>query len=166
VRYFPYGRRLLALASASGGPLRLYVVPPEGKPYAITPPGTIRNVAISSDGARVALLSAEGKLLVYPIASEAAPTVVSQRETLAPLLWSSDGWLYAQLLGAYSQIPARIVRLQVSTGRLEPWREVGPADPLGVNAITKVMLSEDARTCVFNYRRVLSELFLAYPSAR
>lgn len=167
VRYFPDGRRLLALASAPGQPLRLYVLPPEGKPYAITPPGTIRNAAISSDGTKVALLSAEGKLLIYPTdASDAAATVVARTETLAPLLWTSSGWLYVQLLGAYSQIPARILRLHVSTGRLEPWREVGPMDPLGVNAITKVMLSADARTCVFNYRRVLSELFVAEVSAR
>jgi hypothetical protein len=39
--------------------------------------------------------------------------------------------------------------------------EIDPADPLGVNAITSVMLSRDERTLVFNYRCVLSELFVA-----
>lgn len=166
VRYFPDGRRLLALASAPGQPLRLHVVPADGKPYAITPPGTVRNAALSPDGSRVALLSSEGKLLIHSTASDAAPAVVSRSETLAPLLWTSDGWLYVQLVGAYSQIPARIQRLHVATGRLEPWREAAPADAVGVNAITKVMLSQDARMIVFNYRRVLSELFVADGSAR
>jgi hypothetical protein len=35
-----------------------------------------------------------------------------------------------------------------------------------VNAITKVMVSADARTVVFNYRRALSELFVATPATR
>jgi hypothetical protein len=43
---------------------------------------------------------------------------------------------------------------------------VAPADSLGVNAITKVMVSQDARTVVFNYRRVLSELFVAESARR
>jgi DNA-binding winged helix-turn-helix (wHTH) protein len=161
VRYFPEGRRLLALASAPGQPLRLYVLPTGSQPYPITPPGTVRHAAISADGAKVAILSAEGKLVIYPTdRADAVGTTVARPETLAPLLWTSGGWLYVQLLGAYSQMPAQIGRLHVASGRLEPWREVGPVDPLGVNAITKVMLSADARTCVFNYRRVLSELFV------
>jgi hypothetical protein len=92
--------------------------------------------------------------------------VVPTSEPLAPLLWAEDDWLHVQHVGAYTQIPTRISRLHLPTGRLEPWREIGPVDPLGVNAITKVMLSRDARTLVFNYRRVLSELFVAEPSAR
>jgi hypothetical protein len=43
---------------------------------------------------------------------------------------------------------------------------VAPTDALGVNAITKVMVSRDTRTVVFNYRRVLSELFVAETARR
>ena len=51
-------------------------------------------------------------------------------------------------------------------GRVEPWQEISPTDTLGVNAITKVMISQNAQTLVFNYRRVLSELFVVEPAAR
>jgi len=166
-RYFPDGRRLLALASESGQPLRLYVQPLDGRPFPITPPIVVRNVALSPDGTKVALLSAEGKLVIYPAAeSGSAGEVVPTVEPLAPLLWAPDDWLYVQHIGSYTQIPTRISRLHLPTGRLKPWKEIRPADPLGVNAITKVMLSQDTRTCVFNYRRVLSELFVAEPQAR
>jgi hypothetical protein len=37
---------------------------------------------------------------------------------------------------------------------------------LGVNAITKVMISSNQKTIVFNYRRVLSELFVTEPAGR
>jgi hypothetical protein len=175
-RYFPDGKRLLALANEPRQPLRLFVVPligpPEGgpqrsgqplsgKPFPITPPVVVRNVAIAPAGTRVALLSADGKLAIYPATQQGTADVVPTSEALAPLLWSQEDVLYVQHLGAYTQIPTRISRLHLKTGRLEPWREISPPDSLGVNAITKVMLSQDTRTVVFNYRRVLSELFVA-----
>lgn len=165
-RYFPDGKRLLALANAPGQPLRLFVVPLGGTPFAVTPPLVVRNVAIAPDGARLALLPADGKLTIYPVREHSSGTVVSTTEALAPILWSDEDVLYVQHLGAYTQIPMQISRLHLKTGRLEPWRQVSPPDPLGVNAITKVMLSGDTRSLVFNYRRVLSELFVANISAR
>jgi hypothetical protein len=60
----------------------------------------------------------------------------------------------------------RVSRLHLPTGQLQPWRELRPRDAAGVNAITKVMLSQDARTLIFNYRRVLSELFIVEPASR
>ncbi|MBI1873255.1 MAG: winged helix-turn-helix domain-containing protein [Acidobacteria bacterium] len=165
-RYFPDGRRLLALANEPGRPLRLYVQPPTGKPFPITPPTVVRNAAVSPDGTEVAFLSADGKLVVSPAIEGGAGRILPTPAPLAPLLWARDDRLYVQQLGAYTQIPTRIARFDLSTGHLEPWRDVTPVDSLGVNAITKVMLSEDTRTVVFNYRRVLSELFVAEPAAR
>ena len=166
-RYFPDGKRLLALANEPERPLRLYVQPIDGKPFPITPPIVVRNVAVSPDGARVAVLSARGKLVVYPTAEgRGASREIQTQEPLAPLLWTSDDWLYVQHIGAYTQIPTRVSRLHMPDGRLERWQDLRPTDTLGVNAITKVMISQNARTLVFNYRRVLSELFVIGPAAR
>ena len=171
-RYFPDGQRIITLANEPGRPLRLYVLPLQGKPIPITPPTVVRNLAISPDGNEVAVLSANSTLAIYPVAEGGAARTIPTTEALAPLLWTSapggsgkrDGWLYVQHLGAYTQIPTRISRLHLQSRRLEPWQAIAPSDPLGVNAITKVMLSSDARTLVFNYRRVLSELFVAEPT--
>jgi hypothetical protein len=165
VRYFPDGHRLLGLASEPGHPLRLYVQPLDGKPYPITPPVVARNVAISPDGAEVAVFSANAGLMIYRTGAEGQGRPVKTTGAWAPLLWDDPDWLYVQQIGAYTQIPTKIARLHLPDGRLEPWKEVAPVDALGVNAITKVMLSADARTVVFNYRRVLSELFVAIPAS-
>lgn len=166
-RFFPDGKRLLALASEPNQPLRLYVQPLDGKPFPITQPIVVRNVAISPDGEQVAVLSARGKLVIYPTArGSTGSREVATAQPLAPLLWTAGDWLYVQHIGAYTQIPTRISRLHLPDGRLESWQEVSPTDALGVNAITKVMISENARTLVFNYRRVLSELFEVEPAAR
>ncbi len=165
VRYFPDGRRLLAMANEPGHPLRLYVQPVNGKPYPITPPVVARNVAIAPDGAKVAVFSANIGLTIYSTEAERSGSRVTTTGSWAPLLWADPEWLYVQQIGAYTQIPTRISRLHLADGRIESWKEVSPIDALGVNAITKVMLSGDARTIIFNYRRVLSELFVAIPSS-
>lgn len=167
VRYFPDGRRLLALANEAGRPLRLYVQPlVGGNPFPITPPTVSRNVAISPGGTHVAVLSANGKLSIYAAAPGAAGRHIDTAERLAPLVWPEENVLYVQHLGAYTQIPTRLSHLDVTTGVVHPWQQVEPADKLGVNAITKVMISHDLSTVVFNYRRVLSELFVIEPIAR
>ena len=165
-RYFPDGQHLLALANEPGKPLRLYVQSLEGKPFPITPPTVVRNVAISPDGTRVALMSADRQLLIYSAVAGGKPHLVPTSEPLAPLLWTSGDWLFVQHVGAYTQVPTRISRLNLATGELQLWRELRPRDAVGVNAITKVMLSQDSRTLIFNYRRVLSELFVVEPSSR
>jgi WD40 repeat protein len=167
VRFFPDGRRVLALASASGQPLRLYAMALDsGKAVPLTPPTMTRTAAIAPDGSQVATLTADGKLTIYPTDGSDNGRAVQTEGTLGPLLWTPDDWLYVQHLGAYTQIPTRISRLHLPTGRLELWREVRPADSLGVNAITKVMVAPNADLVAFNYRRALSELFVAQPSSR
>jgi hypothetical protein len=159
-RYFPDGQRLLALANERNGPLRLYVQPLSGKPIPITPPIVVRNVALSPTGDRAAVLSGKGKLAVYQTVGAVAAQEIATPGMLAPLLWTTDDWLYVQHIGAYTQIPTRVSRLHLPDGRLEFVRDLRPSDTLGVNAITKVMISPDAKIIVFNYRRVLSELFV------
>src|SRR5204863_8980070 len=115
---------------------------------------------------RVALMSADRRLLIYPAAAGGEAQLVPTAEPLAPLLWTEGDWLFVQHVGAYTQVPTRISRLNLVSGQLQPWRELRPADPVGVNAITKVMMSRDSSTLIFNYRRVLSELFVVEPSSR
>src|SRR6266851_416292 len=134
-RYFPDGQHLLALANEPGRPLRLYVQSLEGKPFPITPPTVVRNVAISPDGTKVALMSADRKLLIYSAAAGGKGELVPTSEPLAPLLWTDGDWLFVQHVGAYTQVPTRISRLNLATGELQLWRELRPRDAVGVNAI-------------------------------
>lgn len=164
-RFFPDGRRLLVQATEGDGPVRLYVHDTEQRrSVVLTPPGVVRNTAISPDGTRVAVLGADGALRLYPADGQGSATSVTTQERLAPVLWAAGDRLLVQHIGAYTQIPTQLSWLDLTTGRTEPWRTLQPRDPAGVNAITKVMVSANQRTVIFNYRRVLSELFVSEPT--
>src|SRR5262249_55412292 len=65
---FPSGDRLLVLASLPQQALRLYIQEVKtGAVRPLTEPMMVRNAAVSPDGKSVALLTPEGKLLIYPV---------------------------------------------------------------------------------------------------
>jgi WD40 repeat protein len=160
-KYFPDGARLLVLGHWPKDGLRLYVQALQNaKLTPISPEMMVRNAAISPDGAQVAILSADNRLLIYP-ATGGDSREVPVREPLAPLRWSADGrWILAQQLRSYTDLPARIFRVRADTGQTALWNEITPRDPLGVNSVTGVCISRDERSYTYSYRRVLSELYL------
>src|SRR3989441_221209 len=81
-RYSQDGRLLLALANEPGKPLRLYVQPLEGKPFPMTPPTVVRNVAISPDGTKVAVMAAGPPAPLYPPIESGAGRLVSPSRPL------------------------------------------------------------------------------------
>jgi Tol biopolymer transport system component len=161
VKFFPDGRRLLALGSLPKQGLRLYVQSlDDSRLTPISPEMMVRNAAIAPDGARVAILSADNRLLVYPAAG-GDPEQIPAAEPLAPLRWSKDGqWIFVQRLGRPNELPARVFRVRARDGEIELWNEISPADPMGVNSVTGVSIGPDERSYVYSYRRVMSELYL------
>jgi hypothetical protein len=161
-RPFPDGERLLALANLPLERLRLYVeTVATGKAVPLTGPMMVRNASPSEDGRWVALLSPEGRLLLYGT-NGGAPREVAAGDPLAPIRWSTDGeWLFVMHLRASVQASAQVSRLRARTGELVPWKVLMPADTTGVNSITGLTIADDEISYVYSYRRVLSELYLA-----
>jgi hypothetical protein len=131
-----------------------------GGVHPITPEMAVRNVAVSPDGSQVAVLAGNGKLWLYSVAG-GEPRVLAAAEPLAPLHWSTDGvWLFVQHLRDYTELPARISRIHLASGRLEPWKQLTPADQMGVTSVTGVAFALGGASYVYSYRRILSELYL------
>ena len=162
VRFFPDGEYLLALAARPGEPLKLYVRPLRGtKSVPITGPLMVRNVAIAPDGKTVAALTPEGKLALFRVPS-GEPTYLPSDGPLAPIRWSRDGeWLFVQHLRQQNSSTAEVSKVRVATGDMRHWRTIAAADPIGVNSITGIVISDDERSYAYSYRRVLSVLYVA-----
>ena len=161
-RPFPDGSRLLALANLPQQPLRLYIQAVKtGEASPLSGPLMVRNASASADGRAVAVLSPEGKLLLYRTQG-GAPREIPSTEPLAPIRWSKDGqWLYVMHLRANVQSSAQVSRIRLATGKLDAWKELRPADSVGVNSITGLTIADDEVSYVYSYRRVVSDLYCA-----
>ena len=57
-------------------------------------------------------------------------------------------------------MPDKVLKLDVATGRVEPWRDLAPEDPAGVFKIHPVRVAPDGRAWAYTYLRLLSDLYV------
>ena len=162
--WFPDGRWLLILGSEAGRPSRLFVQDVgAGEPRPLTPEGTLVSQGtqpISGDGKLVAAFSSgpDGGWFAYPAQGGERRPIVGL-EALDLIRWSGDG-RHLFVRENWSGLPVRISRLDLSTGRREPWKELKPPDPVGVSGVTSILLTPDGQSYAYNYGRMLSDLYL------
>jgi DNA-binding winged helix-turn-helix (wHTH) protein/WD40 repeat protein len=161
-KFFPDGKTLLAFGSEPGARLRLYRVSMQRgiKPVPISPPTATRNAVVSPDGGHVAVLDSSGKLVIYSTDGSGSARVIPSADPFAPILWPNADVVYVQRQKTFSDIPAVVYRLNPENGRMQEWKRVAPKDSVGVNAITRILISGDQKSYVYSSRRVLSELVL------
>jgi eukaryotic-like serine/threonine-protein kinase len=159
--FFPDGRRVLLAANPPGRPTRTWIQDlAGGDPRPLTADGTRFELSarpVSPDGRTAVLKDAEGRHVLVPIDGGPPRPVPGLERTEQPLRWSADG----RSLFAYrpGQVPARVFRVEVASGRREPWLTLAPADRSGVLAVGPVLLTPDGRAYVYGYRRTLSDLY-------
>jgi DNA-binding winged helix-turn-helix (wHTH) protein/Tol biopolymer transport system component len=157
VRVFPGGHRLLAGGSLSAGPLRLFIQPLDGgEPQPVNTSVYLVQPAISPDGTMIAGVDANHRLVLLSSAGGEAKVIASGFEARV-LRWSKSG---KSLLVQSGPVPAKVLRVDVATGKSTPWKEIAPSDMAGVSGVFPALLSEDERTMVYSFRRNLSELFV------
>ena len=142
-------------ARAGGGP-RVYVKPLAGGPArALTPEGIgLWANAIAPDGSVVAARCESG-LCLYPLAG-GEPRPVADSEKMTPVGWQGPRVLIAR---SSSPIPARLFRLDLTTGRRTPWRELAPPDASGVRRINSVSVAPDGESYAYSFTRQVSDLY-------
>jgi Tol biopolymer transport system component len=160
--WFPDGKRILLTASdAPGGPTRLYVLEDlDAKPRALSPPGyRALQRAVSPDSKFATVVGPDRRGYLYPL-SGGEPVPISGLEPGEdPVGWTGDGRsLYVFRRGEY---PGKVFRLDPATGKREIWKELTPPDPAGISSLSPPAVAADARTYVYSYNRILSDLFLA-----
>ena len=158
--WLPDGKQILVTASEPGHGSRLFLRDVSGgKPRAISPEG-YRNFlrAVSPDGKLVAVRGPDQRLYLYPIAGGEPSAISGLTPEDTPTGWSSD----ARFIYVYRrrELPAKVYRLEVATGRKELWRELMPSDAAGVFNIAPPLVTPDGKAYAYAYIRTLSDLYL------
>jgi serine/threonine protein kinase len=158
--WFPDGKRILFSGNEPGKGVKLYVRDlASGKSQAITPEGVNGTAfVISPDSQLVAGIGPDQKGYLYPVAGGEPGVIPGLNPGEQPITFSTDGGsLYIYQPG---ELPARVDRLDVHTGQRTLWKQLMPSDPAGVETIGPILMTPDAKTCVFGYHRMLADLYL------
>ena len=159
-RWFPDGQRFLFQGHEPNHATRLYVQDlAGGTPRAITPEGVGFSTGnpISLDGHFVAGIDPDQKLWIYPVEGGTPRLVPGIAAGDVPFRWSDERSLFVGRLG---ELPVRVYRLDLSTGRKQLWKEIKPDDLVGVKYLPRIVLTPDGRSYAYSYYRNLSDLYL------
>jgi hypothetical protein len=130
------------------------------KPRPITPEGvSLQGVRpVSPDGKTIIAQGPDRRFMLYPSEPGEPRPVPGIQNGEGPIRWTADGraiWVYRS-----NEVPAKVYRVDVTTGERALWKELTPPDPAGVLLIGPILMTPDGKSYVYSYRRTLDELFL------
>jgi eukaryotic-like serine/threonine-protein kinase len=159
-RWLPDSQRIVFSGNEPGKGVRLYVQDILGgsaKP--ITPEGVqAMAFAVSEDGKSVAAIGPNQKPFLYPVAGGDPHPLSGLAPGEEPISWTQDGaGLYTYQPG---EVPAKVYRVDLATGKKSPWKELMPIDPAGIETLGPILMTPDGKSFVYGYHRTLSDLYL------
>ena len=100
-----------------------------------------------------------GKLYVHSLASGSETPIGSVGRSDTVMRWSSDGRHLFLQRNEQDNRTAKILRMDVHTGRSEIWRDLKPPEPTAV-VTGLARISGDGKSYAFSYQRDLATLYL------
>jgi serine/threonine protein kinase/sugar lactone lactonase YvrE len=158
--WFPDSRRILCVNATSGF---FAVDASTGNASKLPLPADIpifsQTQMLSPDGNRVAFVQVDGNVrIVSTVEGRALQRVAAAASGYTEIGWSDDGrHLFLYRIG---EVPERIQRLDLDSGKMELWRELTVEDPAGLIRIHPVLVTPDGKDWAFSYSRVLSDLYV------
>ena len=158
--WFPDNKRFLFSGNAPNQGVRLFVQDTAGgKPQAITPEGINSSAfTLSPDGQLVAGIGPDQKGYLYPVIGGEPRPISGLEPGEEPISWTTDG--RSLFIYRPGDLPAKVYRLELGTGRRTLTEQLMPSDPAGVNHIGPIVLTPDGKTYVYGYHRTLTDLYL------
>jgi len=157
-RFLPSGEAILLNGSEAGHTARCYLLNlAGGKPQAVTPEG-VRCGPFSPDGRFLVGVAPNSSVALYPMEGGEARSVPRLEPGWRPVQWSADGSaLYGYFEG---ELPGKIYRIDLASGKKTLLRELHPGAPAGVVNISPVVVSRDGKRFAYSYNQTLSVLFV------
>jgi Tol biopolymer transport system component len=156
--WMPDSKSFIFSTEESGHGERTFLQSIEGGAARPLTPEGIAGGLVSPDGKYLLASDSKRERWLYPIAG-GEPQKVNL--TVAPdenvMAFASDG---KALLVRTRTLPVRISRVDIATGRREPWKTIAPADTAGLKSIPSLRFSADGKSYAYSTFRILSDLFV------
>ena len=163
--FSPDARKIVWSANKPGEAWRMYVQDVDGG----TPPRPFGQAVVISGPASsldTSNISASGQFVVRdpalrPFVQSLTGGDVRPIPGIGPdescIGWTADGRLYVEQPSGHR---IRVFRVDLSTGRREFWKEIGPPDPTGVWPPDALSVTPDGSAYVYSFARRLMDLYL------
>ena len=158
VEWFPGGDKILFQGTEPNRRPRTYVQHVNGgNPVPLTSEGVSAS-HVSPDQKYVTVVAA-GKLSLLPIRGGDPKPIAVLEPGESVIRWSADG---RSLFLRKSDGPAsmEIERLDLATGRRQPWKQLQAPDSVGVQ-IAQIVMTPDGKSYAYSFQRDTSTLYLA-----
>src|SRR5581483_10359757 len=157
LEWFPDSQRILFEGNQPNRPARTFVQDMNGgSAVPLTPEGVIAS-RVSPDQ-KYATVVSTGKLSLYTIRGGNLRPITKLDPGEAVVRWRGDGH-FLVLRKPLSPAAWQIERLDVLTGRREPWKILSTPDPVGVR-IGQVALTPDGKSYAYSFQRDIVTLYL------
>jgi hypothetical protein len=163
--WFPDGKSILIVGNENAKPTRAYRQDiPGGEPTPMLEEGVLP-AAIAPDGQTILGVDREQTWRWYPLSRGAPRTALGLTAEDSPsgiVGWSADG--KGLFVRSGTDLPARIDRIDVATGRRTLLAEIGPTDRTGLFSFDPYTVSRDGNQYAYRYWKRLSTLFVVTPA--
>ena len=155
------GRRLVVRAGESDRPLRSWVQDiASGSPRAVTPEGINGLFVTINHSDYISARDTTSAIRLYPIDGGEPKPITGLTETDEVVAGSADSDVVF-VSPDLSAIPMQIMRVDVATGRRQPFLAVSPTDSSGIVSLSRPIFSSDEKRYVYTQVRELSVLYVA-----
>ena len=157
--WFPDGKRILFFAVARGQRSRVYVIDTAGGAARPITPDGFRGWHVSPDGRVFLARDDDRNVFLYPVdGGEPRPLRgIAPGELFAGFDAAGTGAFLAS-----RNLPLKIVRYDLASGRREPWQDIHVSDPAGVVQLNNVVLTPDGKSYAYTFFRMLSRLYVVH----
>ena len=157
-QWFPDNQRALIVASKAGREVRTYVqeLQDGGRLVPVTPDGTTGEL-ISGDGKSFLARDREGHWWIYDADGGNQREVHGIAAEESPIAWLNDA---AVLVWEHGDLPARVYRVDIGSGKRQLWRTFTPSRPAGVLTVRRIFVTRDGKHYLYETRRMMTDLFV------
>ena len=160
VRFLPDGKHLLAVGIEAGHGGRDYLIDvSSGESKPITPEG-ISGVNISPDGKYTVVRGPGGQRGIWPLDGGGFRPIPGLDTKYSVIGWTPDGGSVYVVPNDRRKTVAEVSRVNIQTGKMEPWKTFGAGTAAGVASVGLPRLSADGNAYAYLYVRVLSEAYV------